>query len=206
MLLSLFMITGKSEVIAGAFYRFIVFIAIAAVVGVLSEQLFRVQQSLKESSAIRERYISLAPAIILVLDTDGNITHLNHHGCSILGCSIEQIQGKPWIDTFIKEGERDNLRHIFQDILAGNIEHHREVEHKVITLDGRVIIGQWHNTVLTDESGKITGILSYGEDVTEKKRDEDTIHTLQLFQEGIITNAKVWITCTLTERENPRLE
>ena len=157
-------------------------------------RLFRVQQSLKKSSAIRERYISLAPAIILVLDTDGNIAHLNHHGCSILGCSIEQVQGKPWIDTFIPVDARDSVRRVFQNIIGGEIEPYREVEHEVITQKGAVRTIHWHNTELTDESGTITGILSYGEDVTEKKRREETIHTLQLFQEGIIANANVWIT------------
>ncbi len=184
---------GQAEVIAGAFYRFIVFIAIAAVVGFLSEQLFRVQLSLKESSAIRERYISLAPAIILVLDTYGNIMHLNTFGCSILGCSVLEAEGKPWIETFIPEKERDNVHRIFESILHGGIETYRETEHEVVTLDGSPRIIMWHNTVLTDDAGKITGLLSYGEDITERKRDEETIHVLQQFQEGIITNANVWI-------------
>jgi PAS domain S-box-containing protein len=185
---------GESEVIAGAFYRFIVFIAIAAVVGFLSEQLFRVQQSLKESADIREQYISLAPAIILVLDKEANITHLNQNGCILLGCSFEKARGISWIDTFIPEESRNRIRQAFQRIITGDFEPFREVEHEIITLSGAVRIIRWHNTVLTDKSGAITGTLSYGEDITEKKRDEEIIHNLQQFQEGIITNANVWIT------------
>ncbi len=184
---------GQTDVITGAFYRFIVFVAIAAVVGFLSEQLFRVQRSLKESSDVHERYISLAPAIILVLDTNGTIMHLNTFGCSILGCSVLEAEGKPWIDTFIREEERDTIHQIFESILRGDIETYRETEHEVITLDGVPRIIMWHNTVLTDDAGKITGVLSYGEDITGRKRDEVTIHALQQFQEGIITNANVWI-------------
>jgi PAS domain S-box len=184
---------GQDEVIAGAFYRFIIFVAIGAVVGALSDRLFRIQISLKESAAIRERYISLAPAIILVLDAEGKISHLNRHGCTLLGCTIGQVQGKPWIDTFIREDARDTVRQVFRSLISGEVEPSPEFNNEVISMDGAVRTIHWHNTVLTDESGKITGTLSYGEDITENKRREEMIHTLQQFQEGIITNANVWI-------------
>lgn len=184
---------GQAGIIIESLYRFTVFVGIAAVIAFLSEWLFTAHVSLKKSADMRERYLSIAPAIILVLDSQGKITLLNRHGCAILGCTFEQVKDRYWIDTFIGEDQRERVRSVFGEILAGNIDPYQVAEDEVVPLTGPARIFRWHNTVIRDEAGVITGTLSYGEDVTEKKYTEDTIRELQQFQESVIRNANVWI-------------
>jgi len=48
-------------------------------------------------------------------------------------------------------------------------------ENPVLTKSGEERIVAWHNTVLTDEQGNIIGVLTSGDDITEKKRAEEAL-------------------------------
>jgi PAS domain S-box-containing protein len=191
--LSLLFESGQPDVILGAVYRVLVFIGIAAVIAYLSECLIQAQIARQQSAELRERYLSLAPAIILVLDRNGVITHLNENGCAILACSFESVEGRSWIDTFIKESDRDMVRAAFHDLVSGNLGPYNRFENEVVTGTGRTRFIRWYNAPLRDAEGLITGILSYGEDITEEKRAQDSLRDMQQFQESVIANANVWI-------------
>ncbi len=185
---------GQTDVIDGAWYRVIVFIGIATVIAYLSEQLASAQKTTEEAAEVKERYISLAPGIVLALDSRGAITLLNEQGCIILGYRLEEVIGKSWFDLFIPEKDRDRIREVFRQLIAGQIEPNRVVDNPVLTRGGAEKIIRWHNTAVHDENGSISGTLGFGEDVTERIRAEEKIRKLQQFQESVITNANVWIT------------
>jgi PAS domain S-box-containing protein len=184
---------GQSDVILGAFYRFLVFVGIAAVIAYLSDRLAQARSTMQQSAELRDRYLSLAPAIVLALDRDGAITFLSKHGGEILECIQDDAIGKLWIEQFLPEKERERVKKIFSQLMAGQIEQNRIVENLVMTCGGVEKIIRWHNTVLHDEKGEISGILGFGEDITEEKWRQDTLNKMQQFQESVITNANVWI-------------
>ncbi|PKL63950.1 MAG: hypothetical protein CVV32_10985 [Methanomicrobiales archaeon HGW-Methanomicrobiales-3] len=184
---------GRPDEIMGALYRFIVFVGIAAIIAYLSEQLTRAERAGQESTQIKEQYISLAPAIILVLDRNGAITYLNEKGCEILECPAGGIAGKDWVNTFIKEDERESVRSLFVRVMDRDPGPDRMVEGEVVTGKGTIRTIRWYNTLLKTGDGIITGVLSYGEDITDEKAAQDSLKTLQQFQESVIANANVWI-------------
>ena len=185
--------TGQPDVILGAFYRFLVFVGIAAVIAYLSEQLVRALSDQQRSTEIRDRYLSLAPAIILMLDRNGTITLLNKKGCSILACSFEKVEGRSWVDTFIREEERERVRSVYSNLLSGNLAPYSMIEGEVVTGTGTRRFIRWYNTVIRDAGGAITGTMSYGQDITDERLAQDAMRKLQQFQESVITNANVWI-------------
>ena len=184
---------NQPEVILGAVYRFFVFVGIAAVIAYLSEQLYKAQHRQQQSAEIREQYLSLAPAIILVLDRNGAITFLNRKGGQILECQPEEVNGKIWADLFLPEKDRERVKRVFSQLIAGQVEQNRVFENPVLTRGGTEKIIRWYNTVLHDESGAIKGTLGFGEDITQEKWAQDTLREMQQFQESVITNANVWI-------------
>ena len=131
--------------------------------------------------------------IIVALDRNGAITHLNEKGCTILACSVEKVLGKLWIDTFIKESERDQVRSVFNNLMAGNLSPYSTVEGTVITSMGIVRFIRWYNSLNKDAEGVITGTISYGEDITEEKQVQESLRKMQQFQESVIANANIWI-------------
>jgi PAS domain S-box-containing protein len=185
--------TGQTDVILGAVYRVLVFVGIAAVIAYLSERLAIEKRSAQESTEIREQYISLAPAIILVLDRNGAITFLNRKGGEILECIPGEVTGKSWFDQFLPEHDRERVKRLFSKLVAGQVQSDQAFENPVLTRGGTEKTIRWHNTVLHDERGTITGTLDFGEDITDEKRAQDTQRQLQQFQESVIANANVWI-------------
>lgn len=59
--------------------------------------------------------------------------------------------------------------------MAGEIEPIEYYENPVSTKNGEERIIALHNTILTDDEGKISGTLSSGEDITERKRAEEVL-------------------------------
>ena len=131
--------------------------------------------------------------IIVALDRNGAITHINENGCRILGCSFAHVEGKLWIDTFIPKSERDRVHTLFNDIMDGKLAPVNAVEGEVITCTGTVRSIRWYNTRLKDADGRITGTMSYGEDITGEKQAQDSLRKMQQFQESVIANANIWI-------------
>ncbi|MEI7856170.1 MAG: PAS domain S-box protein [Methanomicrobiales archaeon] len=184
---------GQPDLITGAFYRFLVFVGIAAVIAYLSDCLATTRTSLQQFAEIRDRYLSLAPAIILVLDRDGVITFLNPKGGSILECLPDEVVGRSWADVFVPERERQRAKQVLSQMMAGLVEQNRIFDMPVLTRPGAEKIIRWYNTVMHDEDGVTNGILGFGEDITAEKWAQDSLWKMQQFQENIIANANVWI-------------
>ncbi|OGO32509.1 MAG: hypothetical protein A2Z29_06830 [Chloroflexi bacterium RBG_16_56_11] len=123
-----------------------------------------------------QNYLDIAGAMLLALDTSGKVTMVNKKGCEILERKEKDITGKDWFDNFIPEDIREDLRKIFYLIISGEIDKYRHVGgHRVLCKNGREKFVDWNNSVVRDENGRITGTLSSGEDVTERKSAEEAL-------------------------------
>ncbi|NOZ62352.1 MAG: PAS domain S-box protein [Calditrichaeota bacterium] len=117
-----------------------------------------------------QQYLDVAAVIMLVLDKQGSVKMINKRGCEVLGYSEKEILNKTWFDHFVPDYLSKRTKEIFYEILNGENEFYRYSEGKVVTRSGEIRIVGWHNTVIRDENGEIAGILSSGEDITEKQK------------------------------------
>ncbi|MFH1878258.1 MAG: PAS domain S-box protein [Candidatus Omnitrophota bacterium] len=123
---------------------------------------------LAEKTELR-KYLTLAGNIFIVLNPEGIVTLINSKGCEILGYDEKEIIGKNWFDSFLPHNERDEIKHVFSEIMRGNLEFVEYYENPVIDSKGEERIISWRNTFFTDENGAVTGVLSSGNDITESK-------------------------------------
>ncbi len=132
----------------------------------------RVEKALREERDRAQKYLDIAGVMIVALNTRGDVTLINRQGVKILGYEREEIIGKNWFDNFLPADVRGDVRTIFDTLMAGEIEPQAGYENPIVTKEGeeRVII--WHNTLLRDDQGQITGSLSSGNDVTARKQAE----------------------------------
>ncbi|MBF0287100.1 MAG: response regulator [SAR324 cluster bacterium] len=122
-----------------------------------------------------QNYLDIAGVIFVAINADHNVTLVNKKGCDILGYDENEIIGKNWFDHFVPKNEKERVKGIFLQLLAGGIESVEYAENSVLTKeDGKRIIA-WHNTILKDESGEIIGTLSSGEDITRRKGTEGAL-------------------------------
>lgn len=143
----------------------------------------RAEEVAKKERDLAQHYLNIAGVMLLILDVNGDIRLINRKGCQILGCNQEDIIGKNWFETFITEKDFESIRGAFESIIRGDIEPYSEYENLIKTKSGEIKIIRWNNTVLKDESGRITGTLSSGEDITEKRRLEEALKSMSITDE-----------------------
>lgn len=130
----------------------------------------RLYQTMQAERDRTQRYLDIAGVILVALDRQGVITLINQKGCALLGWSEDQLVGKSWFDTCLPARIREKTRAVFAQLMAGQIKESEYYENPILTRDGQERLIAWHNTILRDEAGHITGALSSGEDITERKR------------------------------------
>ncbi len=130
---------------------------------------------LREAKETAERFLDIAARIVLALDAQGNITVLNGSGHHLLGYETGRLIGLNWFDTCLPTKIRDAVKERFQLMMNGETASMRQFENPVLLKDGSSRLIRWYNTILTDESGKIAGTLSSGEDVTEQRKTEEAL-------------------------------
>lgn len=135
------------------------------------------EDALEKSKETAEKYLNVAAEIILSLDTSGNIVLLNDSGHRLLEWEAGELIGKNWFDTCLQKENLQEVKNVFSMIIAGNLEPVIAYENNVITKNGVIKTILWHNSILYDSKGRITGILSSGEDITERKRAEEKLQT-----------------------------
>ena len=108
--------------------------------------------------------------IVIQLDLDGNVQYINPFFLKISGFSPEEVINKHWITHFVSSEHQLSLETVFQEILEEiNNEYY---VNSILTKSGEERIISWHNSVLKDKQGQSMGVISIGEDITEKHRLE----------------------------------
>ena len=142
------------------------------------------QNHLREERDHLRKYLDVAEVMLVAINQKGRVTLINRKGCKILGYGEKSILGKNWFSTFIPAKHRREVRGTFERIMAGKITPVEYFENPVLTKNGERTIA-WHNSYLTDSSGKITGTLSSGEDVTERKKVEEELRIHSRILDGM---------------------
>jgi PAS domain S-box-containing protein len=130
------------------------------------------EESLRTEKEKTRLYLDLAAVIMLALDGDATVTMVNKKGCQLLGYPEEEILGKNWLECFLPESVRQEVREVISGLTSGDSSSHEYVENVVLTRSGEERLIAWHNTVIKDSQGKIINTLSSGEDITERRRAE----------------------------------
>ena len=130
----------------------------------------------KELREKERRYSSLLENINLVavgLDTDGNITFANPFLLKLTGYALEEILAKNWFDIFIPGKDKEDVKRVFKEVLSNELFPH--YDNPILTKSGDERLIAWNNTTLKDIHGQVLGMMSIGEDITERKRAEEEL-------------------------------
>jgi PAS domain S-box-containing protein len=121
------------------------------------------------------RYLDIAGVIILVLNKKGEITLINKRGSEVLGWPEKELIGRNWFDHFIPPALREEIRSVFLHLMSGQEDPVNYHVNPIFTRSGEIRIIAWYNSLKTDELGRITGIISSGEDITRQKHAEEAM-------------------------------
>ena len=135
----------------------------------------RAEQALGQERDRIQKYLNIAEVMLLVLDRQGAIVMINRKGARILGYEEADLVGKNWFDTCLRPEDREQVRNVFLDIMAGHGEQQEYHENSILMKSGEERKIAWHNSMVMDDAGQAQGSLSSGEDITDHLRAKNAL-------------------------------
>jgi PAS domain S-box-containing protein len=108
--------------------------------------------------------------IVVGLDQVGNINYVNAFFLSLTGYTDSEVMGKNWFENFFSSSSQPSIQAVFSEVLAQNT--HPYYQSAILTKAGEERFIAWNNTMLQDAQGNATGMISIGEDITERQKVE----------------------------------
>ncbi len=127
----------------------------------------RAEQAAQTARTFSEKLIETANVIFVALDAKGRIVMVNEAAERITGYSREEITGESWFELLTP---KDRYPKVWQAFREGPP---RRFENPILTRTGEERFISWQNGTL-DDGGRIA-IVSFGIDITERKRFEQAL-------------------------------
>jgi diguanylate cyclase (GGDEF)-like protein/PAS domain S-box-containing protein len=114
-----------------------------------------------------------AKTICVTLDTRARVTYCNDYLLHLTGWERSDVIGQDWFELFIPP-KGDDLRKLFASVLIEEplARHH---ENEILTRSGECRLIRWKNSLLRSTAGDVIGTASIGEDITEQKRNQESL-------------------------------
>jgi diguanylate cyclase (GGDEF)-like protein/PAS domain S-box-containing protein len=113
------------------------------------------------------------PLAVIEWNTDFEVTDWNQAATGMFGFTKEEMLGRHPAERILPESAHATVNAAWEDLL--NNKGGTRSSNENITKDGRTILCEWYNTPLVDQDGKVTGVASLVDDITERKMSEDII-------------------------------
>ncbi len=127
------------------------------------------EETLRQSDAQYRRIAEDQTGLIVRWRPDGTRTFVNEAMCRHLGRTLEQLLGESFLDRFTVDEQRALRDRISQ---MSPEKPTSLATHRSVSPDGTVMWEEWLDRGLFDERGNLVEIQSIGNDVTERKLNE----------------------------------
>ncbi|NNJ50997.1 MAG: EAL domain-containing protein [Gammaproteobacteria bacterium] len=125
--------------------------------------------SLQKLSFHREH----TPLGVIEWNIDFQVVSWNQAAENIFGYSKEEMQQPHATKRILPQSAREAVDEIWDQLITNTGGTHSRNEN--VTKDGRIIQCEWYNTPLVDPEGKVIGVASLVDDVTERTMSEEMI-------------------------------
>ncbi|MFA5329768.1 MAG: PAS domain S-box protein [Prolixibacteraceae bacterium] len=135
-----------------------------------------------------ENLIETANTIVIGLDASGNIAIFNKAAEDITGYTRSELKGRNWFETLVPKQRYPKVWKKFKKL--SNSEIPKKFENPILTKSGEERYIVWQNNQIT-EQGNVVGTISFGIDITERRKSEEALLESQQILEGIINTIPV---------------
>ena len=138
------------------------------------------ENALQQSMEELKLHMEQTPLAVVRWDMDFKVVEWNRAAEQIFGFSRGEAIGKHG-SFIVPENQKGQVEQAWNQLMAnrGGVRNANEN----ITKDGQIIVCEWYNVPLVDDSGKVFGVASQVMDVTEHQISEQKIEWLSRFPE-----------------------
>lgn len=137
----------------------------------ISRRAYEIEQKTRKYA---EEFINSANAIVVCLDLEGKVTVFNEAVEKITGYKRNEVIGRNWFELVAPRARFPKVWEALEEFQKQGKFIMGDFESPILTKDGRERIIEWRNSDLQDD-GKVIGTISYGTDITERKKSEDIL-------------------------------
>lgn len=142
------------------------------------ELLQETQRELVESEGRFREMLENARLAAVILDAEGRITFCNEYLLQLTGWAFDEVVNRSWFDLFLEGEERTRIETAFRQFLSEAQHPFQHNVNDIVTRHGERRTISWNNTPLRDQQHRTVAVAAIGEDITERKRNEEAIHHL----------------------------
>ena len=128
----------------------------------------RQREELRHIQQLQNFHVEHMPLAHILWDTDFRVLSWNRAAERIFGWRAEEVAGRAAWDFLVPPEARAQAEAIWQALLAG-ARHHHSV-HPNYRRDGSRILCEWFYTALKDSAGRVVGVASMAQDISEVDR------------------------------------
>ncbi|HLP15670.1 MAG TPA: ATP-binding protein, partial [Bacteroidota bacterium] len=167
---------------------------------------YRTEKELRQERDRAQNYLDTVEAIVVALDAEGRISLINRKGCQLLRRDEESLKGQFWFGLCLPQPEGINVRFpAFKQLINGVMDAVEYQENTILDASGDLHEIAWHHSMLRDGEGKIIGMLSAGEDITQLKKvqEQTRMQQMQLIQADKMASLGMLVSGIAHEINNP---
>ena len=137
----------------------------------------RAEEEIRQSQQKLRMHFENTPLAVVEWDMDFRVAAWNPSAERIFGYTREEAMGRH-ADFIVPPEVRPLVNQIWQNLLTTKEGGTQGSANENITKTGEIISCEWYNTPLVDEAGRVLGVASLAQDVTERKRAEQKFRGL----------------------------
>ena len=142
------------------------------------------EDKIRESQQRLSSHLQNTPLGAIFWDVNMKVTDWNKSAERIFGYSKEEAVGKHANELIIPKEIRDRMGDVFNQLLTKTGGKKNTNENT--TKEGKRILCDWYNVGLTDSNGKVSGVASLVDDITEKRDIKENLQSQRDFNETLI--------------------
>lgn len=136
-----------------------------------------VEEGLREAETRSRETLENVQLISVMVDSEATVTFCNDFFLNLVGWHRDEVMGTNWFDRFIPQ-DQGTVKRLFTSFCAGGT-FPAHLQNDIVTRGGERRFISWNNTVLRDRRGNVTGIMSIGEDITDRILAENALSSYQ---------------------------
>jgi PAS domain S-box-containing protein len=143
----------------------------------------RAEEEVRQSQQKLQIHLDHTPLAVIEWDLNFCVAGWNPSAERIFGYTREEALGKHG-HFIVPAAYRQQVDRVWQDLIehgetGHSPSHARFGRNDNITKDGRLVSCEWYNTPLVDDAGRVLGVASLAQDVTERVLLEDSLRQSQ---------------------------